>query len=317
MKKRLFIGSSSEELHLANAAKNILEKDFEVVVWNDKIWDSSVFRINQNFLSDLLKASLKFDFGILIGSKDDKVEYRGKKVLQPRDNVLFELGLFLGRLGLSKCAFIVEKELKVLSDLQGITLSFFDRSNIDSFGNAVEQVSEVFKNSSDTEINFFPSATLASVYFENLVAPTCRFLIKNKGYELNGVHYEKYKLKIIIPERITSDLNLKFECLKAGFPTTKVDIESSGRPRNIYHETQITDDTIEFVDFPTIISGINYAILNLLPNEFNQLNADYDLIVERELSKFIVTLKQLLLRNGFDSIVNIIREQELKSKADN
>lgn len=313
MKKRLFIGSSSEELDLANAAKKILEKDFDVVIWNDKIWDSSVFRINQNFLADLLKASLKFDFGILIGSKDDKVEYRGKKVLQPRDNVLFELGLFVGRLGLSKCAFLVEKELKILSDLQGITLSFFERGKVNSFNTAVDQVSEVFKHSSDTEINFFPSATLASVYFENLVAPTCRFLIKNKGYELNGVHYEKYKLKIIIPDRITSDLNLKFESLKAGFPTTKVDIESSGRPRNIYHETQIIDNTVEFVDFPTIISGINYAILNLLPNEFNQLNSDYDLIVERELNKFTVTLKQLLLRNGFDSIVNIIREQDLKN----
>lgn len=312
MKKRLFIGSSSEEIDLANQAKKILEKDFDVVVWNDKIWDSAVFRINQNFLSDLLKASLKFDFGILIGSKDDKVEYRGKKALQPRDNVLFELGLFLGRLGLSKCAFLVEKELKILSDLQGITLSFFDRKDIDSFPNAVEQIKEVFKNSPDTEINFFPSATLAAVYFENLVAPTCRYLISNKGYELNGVHYENYKLKIIIPERITADLNIKFESLKAGLPTTKVDIESTGRPRNIYHETQIKDDTIEFVDFPTIISGINFAILNLLPNEFNQLNSDYDLIVERELSKFVITLKQLLLRNGFDDIVHIIREQDIK-----
>lgn len=312
MKKRLFIGSSSEELDLANAAKKILDRDFEVVVWNDRIWDTAVFRINQNFLSDLLKASLKFDFGILIGSKDDKVEYRGTEVLQPRDNVLFELGLFLGRLGISKCAFLVEKELKILSDLQGITLSFFDRAKADSFISAVEQISEVFKNSSDTEINFFPSATLASVYFENLVSPTCKFLINNKGYTLNGTHYGKYKLKIIIPDRITSDLNIKFESLKAGFPTTKVDIESSGRPRNIYHETLIKDDTIEFVDFPTIISGINYAILNLLPNEFNQLNADYDLIVERELDKFIMTLKQLLLRSGFDNIVYIVKERDLK-----
>lgn len=312
MKKRLFIGSSSEELDLANAAKKILDRDFEVVVWNDRIWDTAIFRINQNFLSDLLKASLKFDFGILIGSKDDKVEYRGTEVLQPRDNVLFELGLFLGRLGISKCAFLVEKELKILSDLQGITLSFFDRAKADSFISAVEQISEVFKNSSDTEINFFPSATLASVYFENLVSPTCKFLINNKGYTLNGTHYGKYKLKIIIPDRITSDLNIKFESLKAGFPTTKVDIESSGRPRNIYHETLIKDDTIEFVDFPTIISGINYAILNLLPNEFNQLNADYDLIVERELDKFIMTLKQLLLRSGFDNIVYIVKERDLK-----
>ncbi|MEO9257781.1 MAG: STING domain-containing protein [Crocinitomicaceae bacterium] len=312
MKKRLFIGSSSEEFDLANNAKKILEKDFEVVVWNDRIWDRAVFRINQNFLSDLLKASLKFDFGILIGSKDDKVEYRGKEVLQPRDNVLFELGLFLGRLGVSKCAFLVENELKLLSDLQGITLSFFDRAKADSFNSAVEQISDVFKNTSDTEINFFPSATLASVYFENLVSPTCKFLINNQGYSLNGIHYKKYRLKIIIPERITSDLNIKFETLKAGLPTTKVDIESSGRPRNIYHETQITDDTIEFIDFPTIISGINYAILNLLPNEFNQLNADYDLIVDRELNKFVMTLKQLLLRSGFDTIVSIVAEQDLR-----
>lgn len=311
MKKRLFIGSSSEELDLANSAKKILEKDFEVIVWNDSIWDTAVFRINQNFLSDLLKATLKFDFGILIGSKDDTVVYRGTEMLQPRDNVLFELGLFLGRLGTSKCAFLVEKELKILSDLQGITLSIFDRTKNDSFISAVESISEVFKNSSDTEINFFPSATLASVYFENLISPTCKYLINNQGYVLNGVHYKKYKLKIIIPDKITSDLNIKFESLKAGLPTTKVNIESSGRPRNIYHETQIKDDTIEFIDFPTIISGINYAILNLLPNEFNQLNADYHLIVERELNKFILTLKQLLLRSGFDSIVNIIQERDI------
>ena len=42
-KKRIFIGSSSEELELAKAAKTILEfeKDFEVTIWNEDLWEKS------------------------------------------------------------------------------------------------------------------------------------------------------------------------------------------------------------------------------------------------------------------------------------
>jgi hypothetical protein len=311
LKKRIFIGSSSEELELANAARQILESEFDVTVWNDRIWDSAVFRINQNFLSDLLKASLKFDFGILVGTSDDRVTYRGKNVLQPRDNVLFELGLFIGRLGLSKCAFVIDRDLKVLSDLQGITLARFQKADLSSFITAVTQVKEVFLKSSDNEINFFPSATLAAVYFENLISPTCRYLIENNGFEHNQVKYKKVKIKIIIPNRITTDLNLKFEKLKGKFSVTNVSFNYAGRPRNITLDTQIKEETLEFVDFPTIISGINFSISNLLPNEFNQLNEDYDLIVNRELNRFISTLKLLLIRNGYDDMVVVIRESDV------
>mgnify|MGYP000915793246 FL=1 len=75
MKKKIFIGSSSEELRIAEEVKRILEQDdeFEVTIWNDNsIWDDSVFKLNHNFLTDLLNASLSSDFGILIGTCDDK-----------------------------------------------------------------------------------------------------------------------------------------------------------------------------------------------------------------------------------------------------
>ena len=49
-KKRIFIGSSSEELSLAESAKKILEPEFEVTIWNDNVWDTAVFKINNNFL---------------------------------------------------------------------------------------------------------------------------------------------------------------------------------------------------------------------------------------------------------------------------
>lgn len=306
-KKRIFIGSSSEELELANAAKSILERDFEVTIWNDSVWDSSVFKINNNFLNDLLRASLQFDFGLLIGSTDDLVEYRGDIVLQPRDNVLFELGLFIGRLGLSKCAFVIDKELKVLSDISGITLARYEKNDVPSFVNAISQVIELFRNQIDSDINFFPSSTLASGYFENLLLPTCKYIIEKDGFEYGGTKYNDCKIKVIIPQRLDSDVNLQFAQLKRGFQTQNVSFEYAGRPRNISLDTEIKDDKLIFVDFPTTLSGINYAISNLLPNDFNSMSSDYDAIINREIERFIYTLKQLALRNGIDSLIQIER----------
>lgn len=311
IKKRLFIGSSSEELKLAEKAKLILSADFDVTIWNEKVWDTSVFKINQNFLSDLLKATLQFDFGILLGTNDDKVKFRGKVMLQPRDNVLFELGLFTGRLGTSKCAFIVDKKIKLPSDFGGLSLATFEKSSIESFENAIKQVRDLFKSSSEEEINFFPSATLASVYLENLIVPTCRYLIENCGYELDGIKYKKCKLHIIVPDRINEDVNLQFEKLKSSIVTKNVSFKYAGRPRNISIDTQINDETLVFIDFPTIITGINYAISNLLPNDFNRLSPDYDSILERELRRFITTLKKLLIKHGFDEMVLVKRETDI------
>jgi len=311
IKKKLFIGSSSEELPLAEIAKSLLENDFDVTIWNEKVWDTAVFKINQNFLADLLKASLQYDFGILLGTNDDKVVFRGKDVMQPRDNVLFELGLFTGRLGTSKCAFLIDREIKILSDFNGLSLAFFDKADKASFEGAVNQIKDLFLSSADDEINFFPSATLASVYFENLIVPICRFLIENGGFTSKEIHYKKCKVNVIIPARINEDVNLQFEKLKSSIATESVSFKYAGRPRSISIDTQITNDTIEFIDFPTIIAGINHSIANLLPNDFNKLSPDYNSILERELRRFITTLKKLLIRHGFDEMVIVKREDEL------
>lgn len=311
IKKKLFIGSSSEELPLAETANSILEKDFDVTIWNEKVWDESVFKINQNFLADLLKASLQYDFGILLGTNDDKVIYKDKVVLQPRDNVIFELGLFTGRLGTSKCAFLIDEDIKLLSDFSGLTLARFKKGDKTSFESAVIQIKELFLSSADDEINFFPSATLASVYIENLIVPVCRYIIEKGGFTHNGKDYKKCKVKVIIPNRINEDVNLQFERLKTSFETESVSFQYAGRPRSISIDTQIINDTLEFIDFPTIIIGINHAIANLLPNDFNKLSPDYNSILERELRRFITTLKKLLIKHGFDEMVFVKREEEL------
>jgi hypothetical protein len=149
------------------------------------------------------------------------------------------------------------------------------------------------------------------VYYENLVIPICRYIIDNGGFTKDSKLYQKCKINIIVPDRINQDVNLQFEKLKATFTTENVSFKYSGRPRQISIDTQIKNETIEFIEFPTIITGINHAISNLLPNDFNRQSPDYNTILDRELRRFITTLKLLLIKGGFDEMVTVKRENEL------
>jgi hypothetical protein len=309
--KKVFIGCSSESLNLAGKAKQILSKKFEVVIWNESAWDNAVFRLNNNFLNDLIRASLKFDFGLLIGTTDDKVDYRGADKLQPRDNVLFELGLFIGRLGLSNCAFVVDKKLDVLTDVQGISLARFEKDNEKSFEEAISSVSQYFDKQFEADINFFPSSTLAAVYFENFVKPTITYLINNGGLEVDNRKFGKYKLKIVIPKKISPDLNLQFEKLKQKFNSRSLSFEYAGRPRTVIIEADIKDAELMILDFPTVLSGINHAILNLMPTDFNQMSDDYNMVLEREVERFIVSLKKMAIHAQFDELIEFSRDDEI------
>jgi hypothetical protein len=120
MKSRalLFIGSSTEGLPLAKAAQSGMA-DFADVT----IWTQGIFKPSYGYLESLTQALEAADFAVLILSPDDVTESRGVEIATPRDNVIFELGLFIGHLGRERCLFVHEKgaALKLPSDLLGIS----------------------------------------------------------------------------------------------------------------------------------------------------------------------------------------------------
>ncbi|WP_374371126.1 TIR domain-containing protein [Dongia sp.] len=114
----LFLGCSAEELPLANAIRDALAGDkIDVRVWNNGIFGPSSIT-----LDTLLAATKDSDFAALIFGADDWVISRGRKLPAPRDNVIFELGLFMGQLDRER-AFVISgsKNIKVPSDLLGLT----------------------------------------------------------------------------------------------------------------------------------------------------------------------------------------------------
>lgn len=306
MKPRIFIGSSSEELHYATKVKRLLEPEFDVVIWNDNLWDKSTFKLNNNFLSDLLKAPLKFDYGILIGTPDDKVNKRSNEVLQARDNILFEFGLFIGRMGLKKCCFLVKNEVDIMSDLSGIFLSKF---NDDNLFDKVDEIKNHFLLDKSDSINFFPSNTLATGYFENFVNQICKHFLDKGKIEIEAKEFNDISFKILIPNDISEDIITQFQQIKRKLDVKQFDIDCFGRMRPFNVNAKLLgENKIEIIDFPTTISGINFAIKELLPEEYKDNNLEYQHILRRELNRFSFTLQSLINRNHLSDLIEIVCE---------
>ena len=113
----LFIGSSVEGLNIAYAIQENLDFDCEPMVW-----PQGVFNPSSSALVDLYAFSRKAEFAVFVFTPDDIVHLRGAPHPVARDNVIFELGLFIGALGPRRCFFVVPRgsSLHVPSDLLGV-----------------------------------------------------------------------------------------------------------------------------------------------------------------------------------------------------
>jgi hypothetical protein len=134
----LFIGSSSEGLKIAHAIRNDLQRRERVHV---RLWDEGIFRLSESVPDSLVRTAAGYDFAVLVFSPDDIVISRDVEKRGPRDNVVFELGLFAGHLGRER-TFIVVREhdkIKLPSDFAGVTYASYS-TQIDDSGHEMPNV---------------------------------------------------------------------------------------------------------------------------------------------------------------------------------
>ena len=115
----LFIGSSKETLGIALALQSALSGEDLVV----RVWTDGIFEAGETSIDSLLAEMDEADFAVLILGSDDLVEIRGSVAFAPRDNVVFELGLFMGRLGKGRALVLKRtgEDLRIPTDLLGLT----------------------------------------------------------------------------------------------------------------------------------------------------------------------------------------------------
>lgn len=114
----VFICSSSEHLAIAEHIQLKLQHhNSDIIVWTDQ-----VFGPMKHTMEDLEREVAKADFAVAVVMPDDIVRSRKKQMAAPRDNVVFELGLFMGQLGRERTIVVCPSgiDLKLPSDLLGL-----------------------------------------------------------------------------------------------------------------------------------------------------------------------------------------------------
>lgn len=174
---RLFIGSSTEGLAIAYGIQENLEFDAETTVWKQ-----GIFKPTRQTLTDLVAAMQKTDFAVFVFNADDVLMMRGQEFQVTRDNVIFELGLFIGHLGVDRCFFVQARGLDTLhlpTDLLGLTALTFNPARSDAnvvaaLGSACNQIRRAMREAAPEDMNeampHAPAPEASEQKYERLVA---------------------------------------------------------------------------------------------------------------------------------------------------
>jgi predicted nucleotide-binding protein len=107
--------------------------------------NGEIFGLGTATIEALEAAAKEYDFALFVFTADDLLKKRESEAYAPRDNVIFEAGLFIGKISRFR-AFVVHprnKGMQIPSDLSGVTMATYDANarNLDAaLGPACRQI---------------------------------------------------------------------------------------------------------------------------------------------------------------------------------
>jgi hypothetical protein len=129
-KPRVFIGSSKEGLPVAHTLEEHLVHETEPILWTN-----DVFAPSSTIIESLEQVLDTVEFSVLVVTPDDLRTKHEITAEVPRDNVVFELGLFMGRLGRDRTFLLKvvknDSDPQLPTDLLGMTVVSVDSTRSD------------------------------------------------------------------------------------------------------------------------------------------------------------------------------------------
>ena len=121
-KPRIFLGSSGQQAELLEAITLGLEDVADVEPW------TTTFNPGRSTLDRLVELSGEVDFAAFVFAQDDwtTTDATQSGEASPRDNVVFEAGLFGGALGIRRTFILHANGSKLPTDLLGLTTVRYD-----------------------------------------------------------------------------------------------------------------------------------------------------------------------------------------------
>ncbi len=147
MKPRIFLGSSGQQEKLLQALARGLRDVADVDAW------TTVFNPGVSTLDRLVELTHEVDFAVFVFARDDWTTKGASPdaapgEASPRDNVVFEAGLFGGALGIRRTFILHANGAKLPTDLLGLTSIRYDPDTTPAI---VRQINQKLRKAIDAE----------------------------------------------------------------------------------------------------------------------------------------------------------------------
>jgi hypothetical protein len=305
----IFVASSKEALPVARAVKQNFDHEADV-----DIWDENIFNPNRSYLDTLLNRASYYDFVIAVFTADDTATVRKRKVKVTRGNVIFEFGLFLGRLGPNRTFLLHQEGVDLFSDWTGIAIaSFTPRDNlVSAVGAACDKFRQEMRVAIDLEnFTMLPSTSLAIGYYQNFLRRAFEafdnsdeYTVVEKDSKGNIQRQAKHKivarrpvLHVIVPQRLQY---LEPDHLKGLIASYKqISVTTNLRDEFRFYIKGNIDGGNKLVlfDIPTTMLASRIAISRSFTKDFLARDNTEQHLESREISNFERTLWIMVPQN--------------------
>lgn len=307
IKPKIFIGSSSTGLPIAEKVKTYLSVIGDCFIWTEPdIWEP-----NRSTFDNLIRMSNYFDFGVFVATADDLTETNDKLVIEPRDNVILEMALFLGAMGHNKSFLLVENGIKLPTDFNGIYMPRFDINKEETLESAcktyVEKIEEHYQLG---HLSLYPTTALAIGYYKNFIADLVESAQTAEKLELNGVEYTEFKLKVVIPKDLKGMIREKAHLFYKRNGFSENAMKAKFRKHHLWFQLDPKNAPIAIMyDMPSTLTGIDDAIELILQKGYKGRTKIQEIIEQKELNNFRRVLQMQIDNSPFaQAKVEIIDE---------
>ncbi|MBK8955274.1 MAG: nucleotide-binding protein [Saprospiraceae bacterium] len=145
-KPRLFIGSASESKPIVDALISKLGKTVNAEPWYNS------FPQGEHTLQSLANKATDTEFAAFIVGKEDTTESREVATSSPRDNVIYEAGLFAGHLGVSRVFLLIATGTKIPTDWLGLTTIFYDHKGENTIKD-IQKAAQIIRDALNSWVN--------------------------------------------------------------------------------------------------------------------------------------------------------------------
>lgn len=307
LKPKIFIGSSTLGVSVAEKVKKHLSTIGDCYVWNEpNVWEP-----NRSTFENLLRMVSFFDFGVFVATADDLTLTNDKIVIEPRDNVILEMALFCGAMGRDKSFLLVEEGIKPPSDFNGIYMPRFNKLDDSTIKTACDEyASKIEEHYKLGHLSLYPTTSLAIGYYKNFVAQLVESSQEVEALEFDGVKYTDFKQKIVIPKDLQGMIREK----AARFYKRNGFVEHEMKTKFRKHPAwfQLDPDkapTAMVYDMPSTLTGIDDAIELILQKGYHGRIKIQQVSEQRELNNFRRVLQMQIDKSPFaQATVEIIDE---------